>query len=405
MSVGERMNRENDAGVPTVDLHRHFEAGLRPETIARLAARHGLTDARTRSGAVVEGVDPQDPESIRRYYREIAAGFGRPDGFIRFADSFGLPLSVLRTLEDLEEAAFDQVVDCAVHGSLHTELRGSPFSYQEYVRAPIDEIADALIQGVDRAWRERRASGTFLLAFSRQKGLAGAAVGPSGPQALAIADLAARLHRADRPVGLDIAGFPETPFPPRLFEEALRSAREAGVPLTVHAGEQGRPPGYEAAPPTLIVEAIACLGARRIGHGTSLAASPDARLLVRERGIAIESCPVSNDRLGFVPLAEHPLPLFLQERLLVSVGTDDPLMFGPFTVAQTYEMMGPALGLADASRLQFSRNGIQSAFVADERRAWLTRRLEAAVSAAARLAIDASGESADCTDGGCIQPQ
>ena len=365
--------------VPTVDLHRHFEAGLRPETIATLAARHGLSEARTRSGVVVPGVDPQNPESIRQYYREIASGFGRPDGFTRFADSFGLPLSVLRTLEDLEEAAFDQVVDCAADGSLHTELRGSPFSYQEHVDAPIDDIAAALVHGVDRAWRERRASGTFLLAFSRQKGLGGADVGPSGRQASAVADLAARLHRADRPVGLDIAGYPEMPFPPRLFEDALRPAREAGVPLTVHAGEQGRPPGYEGAPPALVVEAIEALGARRIGHGTSLAASREARLLVRERGVAIECCPVSNDRMGFAPLAQHPLQLFLEEGLLVSVGTDDPLMFGPFTVAETCDMMVPALGPGGVWRLQLTRNGIESAFVTAERRRWLREQLEASI--------------------------
>ncbi len=384
----------------TVELHRHFEAGLRPETIARLAARHGLTEVRARSGVVVAGVDPQDPESVRRYYRDIASGFGRPDGFTRFADSFGLPLSVLRTLEDLEEAVFDQIVDCAHHGSLHTELRGSPFSYQEHVDASIEEIGAALVNGVDRAWRECRASGTFLLAFSRQKGLGGADVGPAGRQAPAIADLAARLHRLDRPVGLDIAGFPEVPFPPRLFKEALGPAREAGVPLTVHAGEQGRPPAYETAPPALIVEAITSLGARRIGHATSLAASREARRLVRERGVAIESCPISNDRMGFVPLAQHPLPLFLEEQLLVSVGTDDPLMFGPFTVSETCDLVAFAPGLGGAWRLQLTRNGIQSAFVTDERRRWLSARLEAAVPSVSSPPIQGSGKPADCTSGG-----
>jgi len=374
------MNQRSDVAgaIPTVELHRHFEAGLRPETIARLAARHHVTEVRARSGIVFAGVDPQDPESVRGYYREIAAGFGRPEGFARFADSFGLPLSVLRTLEDLEEAAFDQIVDGAANGSLHTELRGSPFSYQEHVRASIDEIAAALVHGVDRAWRDCRASGTFLLSFSRQKGLGGTIAGPAGRQAPAIAELAARLHQVDRPVGLDIAGFPEVPFPPRIFEDALRPAREAGVPLTVHAGEQGRPPAFEDAPPSLIVEAIELLGARRIGHGTSLAASRDARLLVRERGIAVECCPVSNDWLGFVPLAQHPLPLFLDEGLLVSVCTDDPLMFGPFTVADTCDMMASAPRLTGAWRMQLARNGVESAFVSEERRAWLRQQLAAA---------------------------
>jgi aminodeoxyfutalosine deaminase len=363
---------------PTVELHRHFEAGLRPETLARLAMRNGVTDVHTRSGQLVPSVDPQDPEAIRRYYREIARGFMAPNGFARFVDSFGLPLSVMRSLEDLEEAVFDQLVDCARSGSLHTELRGSPFTYRENVRAPLQEIAAALIGGVHRAWKEREVSGTFILAFSRQKGLAPAGSPPECHQASAVAALAAMLHTADHPVGLDIAGFPEAPFAPRLFEGALRPAREAGVPLTVHCGEQGVPPNFVAAPASLIVEAIEGLGARRIGHGTSLAASPAVRALVRTHCIGIECCPWSNDRMGFMPIAHHPLPLFLQEDLVVSASTDDPLMFGTFTVGEMFDTIAGPLRL-DANVLrQLARNGIKSAFVSEERRALLSERLQQA---------------------------
>jgi adenosine deaminase len=363
--------------IPTVELHRHFEAGLLPETIARLASRHAVDAARTRAGQVVEGVDPRDPDSIRRYYADIAAGFGLPDGFTRFHQSFGLPLSVLRTLEDLEQAVFEQIAWCADHGSLHTELRGSPFTYQELVRAPLDEIAAALVAGVDRAWRERGASGTFILAFSRQKGLAASEAPPELRQAPAIASLAAALHRTDRPVGIDIAGFPETSWPPRTFEQALAPAREAGVPLTVHAGEQGRPPDFADAPPSLIVEAVERLGASRIGHGTSLGASAAARALVRERGVGVECCPVSNARMGFVPMAEHPLPLLLSGGLCVSLSTDDPLMFGPFTVAETFDEIAGPIGLDESALATMTRNAVESAFVSDDRRSELRSRLHA----------------------------
>ena len=362
----------------TVELHRHFEAGLRPETIARLAARHGVTEARTRSGQVLPGVDPQDPESVRRYYRQVSQGFGRPDGFVRFVDSFGLPLSVIQSLEDLEEAVVDQFADCAEAGSLHTELRGSPFTYRETVDAGIEAIADALVRGADRAWAERGVSGTFILAFSRQKGLGGPDAPAVSRQAGAVATLAATLHRSDRPVGLDIAGFPETTWPPRLFEDALRPAREAGVPLTVHAGEQGRFPDFADAPPELIVEAVERLGARRIGHGTALAASPSARAFVRDRGVAVECCPVSNECMGFVPIERHPLPLFLREGLRVCLGTDDPLMFGPFSVGETFDAIAGALGVGAEALSQLTRNGIEAAFVTEERRAWLRARLAAA---------------------------
>jgi adenosine deaminase len=360
---------------PTAELHRHFEAGLSPETIARLAARHGLTQARTRAGVLLDDVDPQDPDAIRRYYRTVADGFSQPDGAARFMDSFGLPLSVMRTLDDLEEAVFDQLVACADAGSLHTELRGSPFTYQEHVRAGIDEIADALLRGVDRAWRERAVSGTFILAFSRQKGLPGCDPAVPEGQARPIAALAARLHRADRPVGLDIAGFPELPFPPRVFADALAPAREAGVPLTVHGGEQGRPPHFGDSPPAAIVEAVDVLGARRIGHGTSLAGSAAARAFLRDRGVAVESCPVSNACMGFMPLAAHPLKQFLDEGLRVSLATDDPLMFGPFTVAETFAEIAGPLGLSLSNLAQLTRHAVETAFVTHERRAWLREQL------------------------------
>jgi adenosine deaminase len=362
---------------PTVELHRHFEAGLLPETIATLAARNGVTEARTRSGQVVAGVDPQSPDSIRTYYASVAAGFGLLDGFTRFYQSFGLALSVLQSLKDLEQAVFEQIVWCAERGSLHTELRGSPFTYQEQIDAPLDDIAAALVAGVDRAWAERGASGTFILAFSRQKGLAPPEAPPVQRQAEPIARLAAALHRVDRPVGLDIAGFPETPWPPRLFKTALAPAREAGVPLTVHVGEQGRSPDFADAPPTLIVEAIEHLGARRIGHGTSLVSSAAARDLVHDRGVGVECCPISNARMGFVAVEEHPLPLLLADGLCVSLSTDDPLMFGPFTVAETFDEIAGPLGLGASSLLTLTRNGIESAFVTDERRSLLRHRLHA----------------------------
>jgi adenosine deaminase len=146
------------------------------------------------------------------------------------------------------------------------------------------------------------------------------------------------------------------------------------VPLTVHAGEQGRPPEFADSPVASVVESVERLGARRIGHGTALAASATARSVVRERGIGIECCPVSNDKMGFMPLGAHPLPRFLAEGLLVSLNTDDPLMFGPFTVGDTFRAISGPLGLGADAMSALTRNAIETAFVSDERRAWLRQR-------------------------------
>lgn len=369
--------------VPTVELHRHFEAGLRPAFIARLAEKNGVTSAKTRAGVVLEGVDPQDPASIERYYQQVAEGFAGPGGFARFIDSFGLPLSVLQSLEDLEAAAFDQLVDLADHGSLHTELRGSPVTYTATVDATVDEILDALTAGVERAFAERGASGTFIAAFSRQNGL-GPEDGPvTKRQAPIVADAAARRFDPERPMGIDIAGFPEDAYPPRLFERALAPAREAGVPLTVHCGEQGVWPDFAAAPPALVLEAVEVLGARRIGHGTCLIKDASVRAALRERGVGVECCPRSNLKMGFLPsLREHPLKAFLDDGMLASIATDDPLMFGDFTVAELLDGCAHELGLDTAARWALAEHGLQTAFVSDARRAALLASLRATREAA-----------------------
>ena len=142
--------RSQPTAMLTVELHRHFEAGpdARDDRPAgRAAPRHRGAHAR-RALSVAASIR-RTPRRSARYYASIAAGFGLPDGFTRFHQSFGLPLSVLRTLEDLEQAAFEQVVWCAERGSLHTELRGSPFTLPGTRRArPLEEIA--------RGARERR---------------------------------------------------------------------------------------------------------------------------------------------------------------------------------------------------------------------------------------------------------
>ena len=75
--------------------------------------------------------------------------------------------------------------------------------------------------------------------------------------------------------------------------------------------------------------------------------------------------------MGFTPLARHPLPGFLAEGLLASLATDDPLMFGPFTVRETFDAISGTLGLPAEALAQLTRNAIETAFVSEERREWL----------------------------------
>jgi adenosine deaminase len=121
-------------------------------------------------------------------------------------------------------------------------------------------------------------------------------------------------------VGVDLAG-DEQNYPPALFVRAIDLAREAGLGITVHAGE--------FAGPASIWTAVYQLGARRIGHGIRAAEDPELLACLQERGITLELCPTSNLHLGLcASLAALPVRRLMTTGVPVTVNSDDPLLLG-----------------------------------------------------------------------------
>ena len=124
-------------------------------------------------------------------------------------------------------------------------------------------------------------------------------------------------------VAFDLAGA-ERGHPPGDHTRALQCALDAGLPLTLHAGE--------ADDAERVIEALR-LGAARIGHGIRLAdALGDLRRSALidealERGAHLEVCPTSNVHTGAAAsIAAHPIVALWQAGLSVSVNTDNRLM-------------------------------------------------------------------------------
>ena len=124
-------------------------------------------------------------------------------------------------------------------------------------------------------------------------------------------------------VGFDLAGA-ERGHPPADHARALAQCRDAGLPLTLHAGE--------ADTAERVVEAVR-LGARCIGHGVRLVdalADPARRALVdevRQRGVHLELCPTSNVHTGAAAaLASHPISALWRASVSLSFHTDNRLV-------------------------------------------------------------------------------
>ncbi len=102
--------------------------------------------------------------------------------------------------------------------------------------------------------------------------------------------------------------------------EARRKAerRSLTLPFFLHSGESNWTENEN------VLDAV-LLDSRRIGHGLALFKHPLLMQIVKERGIAIEVCPISNQVLGYVAdLRNHPAVLFINSGLPVVLCPDDP---------------------------------------------------------------------------------
>ncbi|KAI0748685.1 Metallo-dependent hydrolase [Daedaleopsis nitida] len=131
--------------------------------------------------------------------------------------------------------------------------------------------------------------------------------------------------------GFDFVGHEDSLKPLLYYLEPLKrfvqrqKELKLDVPFLFHAGETL---GDGDAADSNVYDAI-LLGTKRIGHGFSLVKHPKIMETCRERGIAVEVCPISNEVLcltGSMPM--HPLPILMNQGVHVALSSDDPAMFG-----------------------------------------------------------------------------
>ncbi len=106
----------------------------------------------------------------------------------------------------------------------------------------------------------------------------------------------------------------------------------------------------------------------RIGHGTR--AGEDESLLDYsvEQKIPLEMCPLSNVSTHLVDTIEsHPIRRYFDRGALVTVNTDDPMMFGN-SLAEEYQALVEAHNFTREDIQVIVMNGIQASWLSPERK-------------------------------------
>ncbi len=328
--------------IPLVDLHRHLDGSVRLGTILDLARQHGLA------------LPADDLEGLRPYaqmtqkYEDLAAALGK----------FALNQSIFFDYDAVRRVALENVEDAAREGIDYIELRYSPVFIAEKYGLDPQGVASVISEVWEEARRRQDVQVNLVVILSRHY----------GPEVVR-AELRAALTQRERGVvGLDIAGV-ETNAPGSLFVEHCRTARAAGLHLTVHAGEWSGPRSVR--------QAVEELEAERIGHAVGAKDDPAVMDLIAERGVAIECCPTSAVQFSMVPSYQaHPLKEWLRRRLLVTIATDDPGI-SAIDLPYEYRMLDEEFCLSPEEVGVLQANGVKAAFLSPAEKEALCARAAA----------------------------
>ena len=330
------------SALPKAELHLHLEGSLEPEQLMHFAERNQVD------------IPFKTLDEVKAAYN-----FSNLQDFL---DIYYQGMSVLQTEADFHDLTDAYLQRCQADNVRHVEVffdpqghteRGVPFS------TPINGILAALDAAKEKYGITYRLIMCFLRHLSEDDAFETLA------QAEPYLD---RIHG----VGLDSS---EVGHPPSKFERVFAAARDKGLKLVAHAGEEG--------PPDYVYEALDLLKIDRIDHGNRLLEDEALIARVKAAGLTLTVCPLSNLSLCVVDdLKDHPMKRMLDLGLNATINSDDPAYFGGY-VNQNYIETAAAVGLTREDIITLARNSFTGSFLSPEDQAKHLRDIDEAVAALA----------------------
>ena len=317
---------------PLAELHCHLEGAANPALVLAQAQKYG--------------VDVSDIVLNGRYVWQ---------DFTSFLHAYGKAASLFRTAQDYALLTQVYLEDLATQGCIYSELFIAPIPPFSADLAP-EAYLEGIVHGVAAAEANTGIVCKLIVVGIRHE----------GPEAVLAAAQFAAQHQSKTLTGFGMAG-DERMHHPKDFAKAFGIAHDAGLGITVHAGELVGPESVEAA--------IKHLHPSRIGHGVR--AIEDQRVVnqLAQRNIVLECCPGSNIALGLYPdFASHPIIALRNAGVKVTISSDDPPYFWT-SLRDDYKGIAAAFDLDRADLLDFTRNSLDAGFMDETLRQQLFAKL------------------------------
>jgi adenosine deaminase len=308
-------------GLPKAELHIHIEGSLEPELIFALAQRNGVS------------IPYASVEALRAAY-----AFTDLQSFL---DIYYAGASVLLTEDDFFEMAWAYFLRAKADNVIHAELFFDPQTHTAR-GVPMAIVIGGLQRAVRRAQSELGIRAELILCFLRHLS-----------EDDALQTLAQACDHLDAIVGVGLDSS-EVGHPPEKFARVFAEARELGLRVVAHAGEEG--------PPAYIWSALDVLQAERIDHGVQAVNDEALMQRLKQERVPLTVCPLSNIKLCvFKTLREHNLRALLDAGLVVTINSDDPAYFGGYLNQNWLETFA-ALDLDAGHAVTLAANSFEASF-------------------------------------------
>ena len=325
--------------IPYIDLHCHLDGSITLDIARKLAALQNIE--LPASDAALEAM-LSVPESC--------------ENLNEFLECFALPCSLMQTAEGITESVHLVQEKMKSQGIAYLELRFAP---QKHCDKGLTQrqVIDAALAGLKMCDLHTN----LILCLMRDRG--------NEKENMETVELAKEyLVKDGGVVAIDLAGA-EALFHTCEFASPFATAKEYGIPFTIHAGE---------ADGAVSVHDALSFGASRIGHGVRTAEDPALLEYVRKNQIPLEMCPNSNRQTKAVnDMSKYPIREYLAKGVKVTVNTDDPAICRT-TIAKEFEYLEKKFGITAAEKKTMMLNAVDAAFTDDSTKAALRAEVESA---------------------------
>jgi adenosine deaminase len=327
--------------MPKAELHVHLEGTLEPSLSFALAQKNGIALPYESPEALLRAYDFHDLSSFLAVYYK--------------------GMSVLKDETDFFELTWRYLLKAREQNIVYAEMFFDPQAHTSR-GVPFDTVIRGIRRAQDKAAADLGVETQLILCFLRDM---------SAESAMQTLLQALPYKHWLVGVGLDSD---EKNNPPLKFADVFARARIEGFKLTMHCDVNQENTLVH------IRQVVHDIGVDRIDHGVNSLEDPALCAVIKERGLGLTVCPISN-RFCTQDLTASHIRRMLELGMRATVNSDDPAYFRGY-LNENLRALHEEGNLSRDEIVQLVRNGFEVAWLDDARRSTYLERLNQHVSRA-----------------------